>query len=44
LLWLLEDGKGGRMLRLDPRPDKGGCPQPAPPPPPWMVPAVGGGM
>jgi len=31
LLWLLEDGKDGRMLRLDPRPDKDGCPQPAPP-------------
>jgi len=33
LLWLLEDGKSGRMLRLDPMPVQGECPMPEPPAP-----------
>jgi len=33
LLWLLEDGKDGRMLRLDPMPGQGECPMPEPPAP-----------
>jgi len=33
LLWLLEDGKRGRMLQLTAMPEQGDCPPPEPPPP-----------
>jgi len=33
LLWLLEDGKSGRMLQLKPMPVQGECPMPEPPAP-----------
>jgi len=33
LLWLLEDGRQGRLLQLTPMPEQGDCPLPDPPPP-----------